>query len=98
MGAAVTALLCVGYTTYQHSSTSTSSSSWYDSNNVAPDAVDLLSHHHSHNDDGNLQLSKSHKGKKGGEKKHVLTKAEMNTQLFDDQREFLHYLHVHVYF
>ena len=88
-GAALTALLCVGYTTL-HNSSSSPTSPWYDTNNndVAPNAVDLLSHHHHHADHQDIASSHSTKKSKG-EKKHVLTKAEMNTKLFDDQRKLL---------
>ena len=53
-------------------------------NNIAPDSVDLLSKHHDATDLMHHGHSKKAAGK---EKKHELTKAELNTKLFDAKRK-----------
>ena len=91
MGGALTALLCIciGYAALNCNSSS--SSVGWSSNNIAPDAVDSLSHHHQHHTNDNQDFAASQSKKEKGEKKHVLTKAEMNTKLSDDQRKLLFY-------
>ena len=81
---AATTLLALVALFNHHSSTISSS------NNIAPDSVDLLSKHDDATDLMHHGHSKKAAGK--GEKKHELTKAEMNTKLFDAKRKLLLYM------